>query len=94
VLMETTLTLSNSWWMLLGLRALRHCLLSADHQLKLEEQLLTASGAKFGGWVWLQLYNSEVSFQACAQHICAVDQRQECRVHLQNCQTINLLMAF
>ena len=34
VKMETTLALSNGW-MLLGLRTLRHCQLSADHQLKL-----------------------------------------------------------
>ena len=83
VKMETTCSQQNRR-MLLGLRALRHCLLSADHQLKLwqhaENNLRTQN--KRSGQCWRlglasALHSSETGFQAYSQHICAVEERQE-----------------
>ena len=88
VKMETTCSQQNRR-MLLGLRALRHCLLSADHQLKLwqhaENNLRTQN--RRSGQCWrlglaLAVHISETDFQACAQHIRAVAQRQVCKVGL------------
>ena len=83
VKMETTCSQQNRR-MLLGLRALRHCILSADHLLKLgqheENNLHTQNGRSGQCWRFglaSALHSSETGFQACAQHICAVEERQE-----------------
>ena len=62
-------------WMLLGLKALRHCLLSADHQLKLWQNGTSGQCWRLG--LSSALHSSETGFQAYSQHIRAVEERQE-----------------